>query len=142
MNPSAIGLRVWHGLGLVGMVVLMFSLPACGDKPAGTVKGTVKFKGELLKSGVINLFAPERGAGVEMTIDESGAFESKAPIGVGKYKVFVNPPRAEQLPPGTKPSAPKAAFPQILPKYQDPSQTPLTADIKAGPNVVPIEIPN
>ncbi len=133
--------RLWNGLAWVALGAIMVSLPACGgEKPSGTVKGTVKFKGETLKSGMINFYDPANGAGNSINIEETGTYQSKAPIAAGKYKVFVNPPVPEQRKPGEKLAA-KPPFPPILPKYQDPGQTPLTAEVKVGPNEIPIEIP-
>jgi hypothetical protein len=51
--------------------------------------------------------------------------------------VYVQPPLPEQLPPGQVSKKPRLDLP---PKYQDPAQTPVSKEVKAGPNTIPIDL--
>jgi hypothetical protein len=117
----------------------LIALPGCGGAPEGTVDGKVTYKGAPLTSGVVNFHSPDKGHGATANLDSGGAFKLSAPLPVGSYKVFVTPPVPKQLPPGTPPE--KVEFPVLPPKLQDPVQTPVSQEVKAGPNTFTIDLP-
>jgi len=110
----------------------------CGGSPEGTVQGKVTYKGAPLGAGVVN-FLSDKGRAATADLDSSGAFKMSGPLPVGNYKVFVTPPTPKQLPPGTPPE--KTVPFNLPPKLQDPAQTPVTKEVKAGPNDFPIDLP-
>jgi hypothetical protein len=57
---------------------------------------------------------------------------------VGTYKVYLQPPLPHQLPPGTAAAPVEYDIPRA---FQDPVQTPVTQDVKAGSNTIVIEFP-
>jgi len=122
------------------LVGTAFALTGCGDKPTGSISGTVKHKGQPVTSGTINLILPDKGLGYDGKIGSSGTF-SIDKVETGKYKVYISPPQVEQLPPG---KAPSKAEPFAVPKkYQDQKDTTLSVDVKAGKNDgVTIDIPD
>lgn len=128
--------RVASAMLLPGILILM----GCGGtgKPTGTVTGTVKYKGSPVSSGTVNFHDPTKGKAYQGVLDGSGNFTLKDPVEVGTYKVYINPPIPEQLPPGT---ALKKAPPfNLPPKYQDPGQTPISREVKTGPNNITIDV--
>jgi len=85
----------------------------------------------------VNFHAPDKGVAVQGNLDSSGAFKLASELPAGTYKVYVLPPLPKQLPPGEAPQ--KVDF-NLPPKFQDPTQTPLKEDVKAGPNDFAIDI--
>src|SRR5262245_55074177 len=85
------------GALLLGMVL---ALVGCQGKPTGTVSGKVTHKGQPVKTGNVNLYAPDKGLGHAAKLNESGTFTISEPVVVGTYKVYVQAPPPEQLPPG------------------------------------------
>lgn len=116
---------------------LLFLAGCSGGNPTGTVTGTVKYKGAPLTAGTVN-FHGTKGTGSQGTIDTSGNFTLAGSLEVGTYKVYINPPVPEPAPPGTPPK--KVAKLDIPPKYMDLGQTPVSRDVKAGPNTFAIDL--
>jgi hypothetical protein len=102
------------------------------------VSGKVTYKGAPLTAGVVN-FHSEKGNASQANLDSSGAFKMSAPLPVGNYKIYVTPPIPKQLPPGTPPE--KTEPFTLPPKLQDPGQTPVTKEVKAGPNDITVDLP-
>jgi len=127
-----------RAVGVLLLVGAALALAGCKGKPTGSVSGKVTYKGQPLTTGEVQFYAPEKGAGAGGKLDGSGNYTLQGAIDVGTYKVYVQPPVPEQLPPGTPP--PKAAPFNIPPKYQTPQSTPLTKEVKAGNNDIPIDI--
>ncbi len=127
---------------VVGMLLfsatLLVLVGCTTERPNGTVKGTVKYKGSPVTTGSVNFYDPAKGAASQGTLDSSGNFTLPGTLEVGTYKVYLQPPIPEQLPPGKAP-AKKARF-DVPPKYQDPSQTPVKKEVKVGPNEIPIDL--
>jgi len=121
-------------LFLSGVFLVLFG---CGGKPAGTVSGTVKYKGNPVASGSVNFYDGKTGNASQATLNESGKFTFPGTLAAGTYKVYVSPPVPEQLPPG---QAPKKLKFDLPPKYQDPAQTPVSKEVKAGPNDITIDL--
>jgi hypothetical protein len=125
-----------RGLGvliLFGMVALV----GCSNKkPVGSITGTVKYKGQPVTSGSINFYDSGRGMAADSKLDGSGNY-SITELEVGTYKVYIQPPVPEQLPPGTPPKKEKFDVPA---KFQDPARTPISKEVKAGKNDIPVEL--
>lgn len=118
---------------------LLLALTGCSaGKPEGTVSGTVKYKGAPVTVGTVNFFSAEKGSASEAPLDGSGNFKLAGGLEVGTYKVYIQPPIPEQLPPGKAPKS--VARLTIPPKYQDLGQTPVTREVKEGPNTFVIEL--
>jgi len=110
----------------------------CGPEPGGVVSGKVTYKGAPLTAGVVN-FHSDKGHASQGTLDSAGAFKLAGELPPGTYKVFLLPPTPKQLEPG-KPIE-KVAF-DLPPKLQDVAQTPVTQEVKKGPNEVTITLPD
>jgi len=118
---------------------LFLVLGGCtAEKPSGTVSGTVKYKGAPVASGNVNFVDPAKGTASQAKLDGSGNFTLPGTLEAGTYKVYINPPIPEQLPPGQAPK--KVAKLDLPPKYQDPGQTPVSKEVKAGPNTITIDL--
>jgi len=122
------------GVLLAALVVLA----GCQTKaPPATVSGKVTYKNQPVTSGSVNFYMPEKGIASQGDIDASGNYKIQGEIIAGKFKVFVTPPLPEQLPPGHVNKRVPFAVPM---KFQDPAQTPITKEVKAGANDIPIEL--
>jgi len=124
------------GALLFGVVLV---LVGCKGQSVGTVSGKVTHKGQPVKTGNVNLLAPEKGLGHIAKLDDSGAFTIPEPVVAGTYKVFVQPSPPEQLPPGKMSKQPTLSIPR---KYQDAATTDKTVEVKAGKNDLTIDFPN
>ena len=126
---------------LICPLVLALAFAGCvpAGKSQGKISGNVKYKGQPVVSGVVNLLDKAHGTGATAPLDASGNFTVTTPLDVGTYNVSVTPPVPKQLPPGTPPE-PQAPF-EIPPKYQDPSQSDINKEIKTGDNKLDIVIP-
>jgi hypothetical protein len=114
-------------------------LAGCAGKPMGNVSGKVTYRGQPVTRGTVQFYDPEQGRGASGPLDASGAYTLSAPISPGNYKVYIQPPLPEQLPPGTRQKA--VAF-EVPKQYQDANSTPLTKAVTPGNNDIPIELPN
>jgi hypothetical protein len=125
-------------LGAISLLALMLVIAGCGGgkKPSGSVSGTVSYKGKPVTDGFINFLDSSRGTAAQGKVDSKGAFTLEGDIEVGTYKVYLQPPLPEQLPPGKVSARPKYDIP---PKFQDPAQTTVTQEVKQGPNTFTIE---
>ena len=131
---AVIARRAWF----VALLIAILAMVGCGGaKPEGMVSGKVTYKGSPLANGVVNFHAPEKGTASQANLDSNGAFKLPGTLPAGNYKVFVLPPVPQQLPPGT--AQPKVDF-SLPPKFQDPGQTPVTKEVKAGPNDFTIDL--
>jgi len=122
------------------LVLATIAFTGCGGPVEGTVSGTVTYNGAPLADASVNFHSSKTGIASSATLDKSGAFTLPGSLPVGDYKVFVQPPPPQQLPPGTP--QPEQTIMQIPPKYQDPGQTPLSQTVAAGENSFSIEIVN
>lgn len=124
---------------LVALVTVL-TIYGCGPaaKPQGKITGSVKYKGQPVTAGVVNLMGKGTGAGTTATLDSSGKFTVPT-VDAGTYTISISPPTPKQLPPGTKAEAPP---PFNIPiKYQDPGQSTITKDVVKGDNTFDIEVP-
>jgi hypothetical protein len=127
---------------LVALSVAALALSGCGrgGTPQGTISGHVTWQGQPLTAGEVNLFQKETGTATTAPLDSSGDFEVDSRMPAGTYNVTFIPPRPKQLPPGTPLDEP---LPFPVPwKYQDPTQSDLTAVVKKGSNELEIVIPD
>ncbi len=135
---SLVRVGPWRFLPSALLLGAVLALVGCRGKLAGTVSGKLSYKGEAVTTGSVNFYAPDKGVGALAPLDSSGAFKFSTPLPPGTYKVYVQPPPPEQLPPGSPvKKAPSLAIP---PKYLDASTTTLTLEVKAGQNEFPIEL--
>lgn len=122
-----------------GFVLFCAALAAGGcssEKPTGTVAGTVKYRGNPLTAGEVNLLS-KTGAAGSAKIDANGQYKVTGELEAGEYKAYFAPPRAEPQAPGTKASpAPKVEVP---PKFRDPNSSGVVVTVKSGSNDIPIE---
>ena len=125
--------------GLISFALALAAAGCGGDKPAGTVAGTVAYNGSPVTAGSVN-FLSKAGTGVAATakIDESGAYKVDGPLEAGDYAVYVAPPPPEQLPPGTKPPPPRKF--DVPPKFRDPGTSGVVVTVKSGKNDLPVEL--
>jgi hypothetical protein len=122
------------GVLLAALVVLA----GCQTKASpATVSGKVTYKNQPLTSGFVNFYMPEKGIAAQGAIDADGNYKLQGDIVAGTFKVYVQPPLPEQLPPGQVSKRPPFNVP---PKFQDPGQTPVTKEVKAGTNNIPIDL--
>jgi hypothetical protein len=96
-------------------------------------------KGEPVTSGSVNFVMTDKGIAAQGTLDANGNYKLEGEVQPGTYKVYFQPPLPEQLPPGQVSKRPPFKVP---PKYQDPGQTTITKEVKAGVNDISIEIPD
>lgn len=138
MNGSVSVSLLRRAVGALLLFGVMFALTGCTTpKPKGSVKGTVKVKGEPLTSGTIN-FHSDKGIAADAKLDSSGNYSIEN-LEVGEYKVYFLPPPPQQLPPDSKEKPAKVTF-NVPPKYQQHATTTLTFEVKAGPNEKSFEV--
>lgn len=130
---------------VVRLTVLQLAvLTVCGcgtaTKPQGKISGTVKYKGQPVTAGDVNLFQKATGAAATVPLDGTGKFIVTTPMETGTYSIAITPPRPKQLPPGSPPEKPAVFMVPI--KFQDIAQSNLTKDIAKGDNVLDIVIPD
>jgi hypothetical protein len=131
--------------------VLLLLLAASGCGRTASVTGTVTFKGEPVTSGAVTFYGP--GGRVDSSqIDENGKYAvAKAPVGEVKVTVVSAAPRrggdvpkGKEVPehPGrSKSSPPKAGKAVPIPgKYKDPESSGLSYTLKAGSQVINIDL--
>jgi len=123
--------------GLLLLVALV--LVGCKGKQEGTVSGTVKRQGKPVPIGSVQFINSEKGAGASGQLDSSGNYTLEGKLEAGTYKVYLQAPVPEQLPPGQVSKRPPFDIP---PKYQDPAQTPFTKEVKEGKNEVNLDLPD
>ena len=124
----------------------------CSDRPAlAPVKGTVTLDGKPLAAGSITFEAkglrPATGKIVNGEIVELTTYDAGDGVPVGQHKVSVtateDPASAVVANPGDA-KAPKANYmvgKSLIPaRYNDPSTSGLTADIKKGENAVEFKL--
>ena len=127
--------RALGSLLLLGAILVAVG---CERKvPEGTVSGKVTYKGKAVTTGSVNFTDSQKGIGSQGPLDGSGNYTIPDPLQVGTYKVFIQPPIPEQLPPGTPPKKPGVAIPS---KYQDAGKSTLSFEVKAGKNDINIEL--
>src|SRR5262249_30732873 len=115
-------------------------LAGCGShKQTGKVSGKVKYKGQPVTAGTVNFHAAGTGMASSAPLDGEGNYTFQEAFEVGTYKVYFLPPVPQQLPPGTP--IKKVSF-ELPPKFQDPVQTPVSKEVKAGTNDFPIDLTN
>lgn len=139
MFLPSFGARVSTGLFLLAAAFLVTGCGPAG-KPQGTISGSVKYKGQPVTSGTVNLFQKATGSAATAPLDASGNFKLATSIEIGTYNISITPPIPKQLPPGTAPETPA---PFLVPiKYQDASQSDINKEIKAGDNKLDIVVPD
>jgi hypothetical protein len=120
-----------------GLVAFLFLTAGCkSEKPSAKVTGTVTYNGKPQTAGSIN-FMSSAGSAAQAKLDGSGGYKIDA-LEPGEYRVFLQAPIPEQLPPGTKvPPAPKFG---VAPKFLSPASSGVKITLKPGSNEVPIEM--
>lgn len=138
MSRSVAITRWRQVIGNASLVAALLGLVGCTGKSSGTVSGKVTYKGNPVASGSVNFYNPGTGAAAEGKLDDNGAYTLPGPLDAGTYKVYLQPPIPEQLPPGQK--AKKRAPFTVPPKYQTASNTPISKEVKVGNNDIPITL--
>jgi len=123
-------------LGVVILVGGLLALAGCGGKTVGSVSGKATYKGEPVTSGSVVFTNPAKGVAADGQLDGSGNYSIKD-LEAGTYKVSLSPPQVEQLEPGKTPK--KVTF-NVPKKYLDSVTTPISKEVKAGKNDIPVEI--
>lgn len=125
-------------LGATAASTLAVMAVGCGvgGKSAGTVRGTVTYKGGPVHVGSLNLISVT-GAAALAKIGDGGAFKVDGELPAGDYKVYVSPPEAEPQAPGSKSATPKKF--EVPAKYQDPATSGVTVTVKSGANDVKVD---
>jgi hypothetical protein len=129
-------IRGWLVCHIVFSGVLIAGLAGCGPNLA-QVDGTVTFKGEKVKGGML-FFSPEAGDGAPAaaTVEQDGTFVLKTGdatgASLGKSKITYSPPSGEA---STDPNKEGTASPYVglVPKDA-------TVEIKPGKNTFNIEL--
>jgi len=116
-------------------------LAGCGGPPAKkmvTVTGTVKYKGETLKTGVVKFLAPN-GDFAAAAITPEGKF-TMSEVGPGEQKVaYVGGPMSVGSSDGTAGGvAPKAI--SVPGKFGDPQTSGVTVTVPDGGGEVTVEL--
>lgn len=141
------GLIMWR---FIILLVGLIALSGCGSKalPAGTVKGTITYKGQPV-NGAALLLHPKTGDPVTIPVSQEGTFEV-ASVPEGEYVVVVQPSAGDSGVPSTKGmDKAKAAemqakldamkSPPTIPipkKYLQQSTTDLKMTVSKGPQTV------
>ena len=130
-----IGICAWFGCGGGS------DGPPLPAGPVATVKGTLTCQGKPVTSGVLQLEAGQ-GYLVSSVVGSGGAFELQGPRGasipVGKYKVWVTPPRPE-VKPGDL-NSPVVKIEGVPAKFYSPKTSGVSVEINAGPQDLTIEL--
>jgi hypothetical protein len=137
--PDAVrwGRSLWAGS--LSALVLLTGGCGQGSRSTGIVTGTVRYQGKPVTAGFVNFLDSSRGMAGQAQMDDKGAFTLEGDLEVGTYKVYLQPPLPQQLPPGTVAEPAEYDIPR---RYQDPVQTPVTQEVKAGSNTIVIEFPD
>ena len=122
--------------GGIVLVLSLFVAGCGGGKSAGTVAGTVKYKGTPVTVGDVN-FLSKTGAAAIAKIDATGQYKIDGALEAGEYKVYASPPEVEQAAPGMKATAPRKF--DLPVKFRDPNSSGVTVTVKSGSNDIAIE---
>ena len=125
---SSFPLSLWH-LGLILAACLLATHAGCdGNQQTpdrAIVSGIVTFSGQPLQGGSITFQSAEQPTGTTVMIQAGGRYSTdRAPL--GKNLVTIE---TESLQYGNA-----AAYVKIPAKYNDPTKSGLTADVKLGEN--------
>jgi hypothetical protein len=111
------------------------------------LKGTVRYKGEVLKGGTISFFGKAGEAGITAQIHEDGTYSIKAPVGECKISVDNSMLKAgsqgkerrkeQGMGAGPRPGQGEqlkvtGTYMPIPEKYKDPEKSGLTYTVKKG----------
>jgi hypothetical protein len=107
-----------------------------GEKPAGTVAGTVTYNGAPVQAGSLNLLS-RTGAAAQAKLGDGGAFKVDGELEAGEYRAYLSAPVPEPQPPGTRVAAAKKF--EVPAKFQDPATSVTTVTVKAGANDLKVE---
>ena len=126
--------------GILATMVLMVGCSGGSSAPpTGQVTGKITFRGKPVTVGTITFSPVSGGPNAYGTIQPDGSYElsTDTSIGgdgaiVGKHKIAIRAQKATK--PGTM------AAPLLLPRgFENPDKSGLTAEVKAGKNVLDIE---
>jgi hypothetical protein len=121
---------------LIGVVATLM-LAGCAEKGVKkvTIKGTVSYKGQKLRSGLLRFLGPD-GAPAGAVIQTDGTFIITDVV-PGETKVGVSP-TPQSIPPGEKePPTPPISIPA---KFQDPETSGVTVTITPDTTELDIEL--
>jgi hypothetical protein len=131
-------------------LALAGALSGCSHRPpAGTVTGTVRYKGEIVPAGKVTFFGPSNQA-ASAPINPDGTYTA-TDVPLGSVKVIVNTLRptaelkkaAKQMKKrfGKGNEYPESSDAVSVPeKYGDPAKSPLSLTVKEGSQPYDIEM--
>lgn len=131
-----IRLPLCNGLALVPLIACL-STAGCGggeELPAGSLSGTVTYKGEPVRDALILFYSRETGAAASAIVGNDGKYEVVSPVQTGTYAVSVVPPPSEVDITIATDTPPPADHPQIPAKYRSHESSQLTVTITEGSN--------
>ena len=132
------------------LLALACAISGCSHgPPAGTVTGTVRYKGEIVPAGKVTFFGPSNQA-ASAPINPDGTY-TPTDVPLGSVKVIVNTPRpaaemkkaAKQMKKrfGKGIEYPESVDSVSVPdKYGDPAKSPLGLTVKEGSQPYDIEM--
>ncbi len=141
-------IMITRGFFFIAILVLLLPILAAQSGcrrsrgyDVGHVEGIVTSGGKPLTFGVVSIFSPDSGWGASQSLGNDGRFQL-GEVRVGKYYICVAPPVVEPDSIANKEVEPlpdKRTLDKLIPlKYRKESTSPLTADIKAGPNFLEV----
>jgi hypothetical protein len=125
-------------LGLTLGLLVFTSGCAQGD-PVGTVKGTASVKGKPYKNAAVMFVSIESGHGSGGDLQADGSFQLADPLPVGSYTVYFAP-KSIAVEDATAAPVPIHMDKSVPEKYWNESSSDIKVDVKAGENIVPIEV--
>jgi hypothetical protein len=113
--------KLFSALLIIGSCTVV----GCGKKELGAVRGTVTFKGEKVREGMLIFKNQDTGTSFTGQLDAEGNYTMEgAGIPVGKYKVTVLPPFSASA------GGPKK-YANIPQRYRDQKTTDLELEVVA-----------
>ena len=142
-SRTAVGI-VQNCAGGAGLLLLFLAVGCSGgdEFPSGSASGTVTFKGQPVKEGMVYVYNVETAYANQSEIRD-GNFELPGEIRTGTYKLYVTPiPPAPGSPFEPIKNIGTGDFPPGVPeKYQLQDKSDLTVVIEEGSKEVAIVIP-
>ena len=127
--------RSWIVFAFTALALL---LAGCGGPEVGQVHGTVTFRGQPVKEGIVTFSNAATGYAAEATLGSDGSYKMETTEGgmvVGDYQVAITPPIViDNSDPRTPPSEVEKKVADIPQPYRLLETSPLKATVKPGEN--------
>ena len=123
-------IHVGRPIALCLSVSVVALAAGCGEsRPLGAVTGTVRYRGEAVREGIVSLYSPELGAGKETDIRPDGTFIVSGLL-LGPYRIAIHPPLIRQDFGGkSAPSMEAKKVGNIPERYRNPSTSGFSCDV-------------